>query len=106
DRSDVVGLVGGAGNLELLELDAEAALLAHAQAARHPDAGARAARDHGRGRHRPRRLAEERHRYAGAVVQVANEAQPAALAHEIHDAPGGSVALPAVSSLAKQSAGI
>src|SRR5436190_24138471 len=40
DPLHVVGLVGRARHLELLQLDLEAALLAHAQAARHPDASA------------------------------------------------------------------
>src|SRR5215831_4709870 len=59
DPSHVVGLVPGARYLEFLELDLEAALIAHAQAACHPDAGAEAACDHGRDRHRRRGLAEE-----------------------------------------------
>src|SRR5207248_2874055 len=48
DPLHIVGLVGRARHLELLQLDPEAALLAHAQAARHPDACAEASGDHGR----------------------------------------------------------
>src|SRR5262249_3417977 len=85
-------------------LDLEAALPAHAQAARHPDAGPEPACDHGRDRHRRRWLAEEGHRQPRAVVQVTDEAQAAPIAYEAHDPASGGLALFAVATPAQEAA--
>src|SRR5262249_37509438 len=83
--ADVLGLVGRAGHAQLLELDLKAAFLADPLAARQPDAGTDAARDHGADGLRLGILAEERDRHAGAGVEIADEAEASAAAHEIHD---------------------
>ena len=98
--------VGGARHFELLDLDLEAALLADAQAARHPDAGADAPGDHGRNGRPILRACRKRARAAPAVVQVADDAEAAALAHEVHDAARGVLPLLAVAPLAEQAARI
>src|SRR5262249_54517909 len=87
-------------------LDAKAALGAEPQTARHPNAGADAARNHGRDGHRLRRSSEEWHGDAGAVVQVTDETQASALAHEVHDQPRGGLAFVARPPAAQQPAGV
>src|SRR5262249_61537925 len=87
DPAHIVGLAGRARNFEFLELDAKAALGAEPQTARHPNAGAHAARDHGRDGHRLGRSSEEWHGDAGAVVQVTDEPQASALPPQVHDHP-------------------
>src|SRR5690242_2769724 len=93
DPAHVLGLVGGAPDFQLLDLYSKAALAADAHAARHPDAGAGGARNQGGRGHRGRRPAEEGHRDAAALVQVADDADAAALAHEAHDLPADGMGL-------------
>src|SRR5262245_26381565 len=106
DPPYVFGLAGGAGHLQLLELDLEAALLAHAQAARHPDAGPEPSGDHGRDGHGRRGLAEEWYRQPRAVVQIADKTQAAPITHKSHDPARGGLALFAVAAPAQEPAGV
>src|SRR6185437_8799473 len=58
---------------------------ADANAARHPDASSCAPRDHGGNRDGAGILAKERDRQSGLVVKIADDAEPAAAADEVHD---------------------
>src|SRR5215207_6087164 len=89
DGADVFGLIAGARNPELVDIDVEASPVADPDAAPDPDAGADPSRDHGGDRHALGRMAEERDGDAVGVVEVGDEAEPAALPHVIHDQARG-----------------
>src|SRR3954454_22968264 len=93
DAADVLGLIVGARDPELIHIDVEASALADAKAPSDPDARAHPPGDHRRDGHALCRIAEEGHLDPLGVVEIRNEAKPAALADVIHDQPRRLLAL-------------
>src|SRR5262245_61547985 len=89
DGADILGLIAGARDPELVDIDVEAGAIADSNAAADPDAGADPAGDHGRDRHALGRVTEEGDRDAVCIVKIGDEAEPPALAHVIHDQSRG-----------------
>src|SRR5262245_49964147 len=89
DGADILGLIAGARDPELVDIDVEAGAVADSDAAADPDAGADPAGNHGGDRHALGRVTEEGDRDAVRIVEVGDEAEPPALAHVIHDQTRG-----------------
>src|SRR5512139_4309263 len=108
DVADVLGLIAGARDPELVDIDVEAGAVADAHAAADPDARTDSPRDHRRDRHALGGIAEERNCDAVGVPEIRDEAEPAPLAHIIHDEARGLLRLVLASRAAasEQAAGI
>src|SRR5688572_9200399 len=85
DVADILRLIGGARDPELVHVDIETRAVADAQATADPDARADAPGDHRRDRHALGGIAEERYGHALRIIEVGDESEPAALAHIVHD---------------------
>ena len=86
DRLESSPSVGGARNLQLLDLDAEAARLADRECSAPARCGRRPGARSWPGMATDRAgVTEEGHRQPLLVVEVADEAEPAAVAHVVHD---------------------
>ena len=84
--ADILGLIAGARDTELVDIDVEAGPVADANTSADPDAGADAASNHGGDRHALGGIAEERHFDPLGVVQIGDEAEATALAHGVAEA--------------------
>src|SRR3990172_4036480 len=93
DGADILGLILGPRDAELVHVDVETGTSADAHAPPDPDARADAPRDHRRDRHALGGIAEEGHLDAVGVVEVGDETEPAATAHIIHDEARGLLCL-------------
>src|SRR6476620_2235766 len=91
--ADVLRLIVGARDAQLIHIDVEAGAIADAQAAHDPYARADPARDHRRDRYALGRITEKRHLDPLRIVEVGDEAEPASLAHIVHDQPRGLLSL-------------
>ena len=77
----VLGVIATARNLELFPINLKTALLTEAKTTAHPNACAHAASNDGWYGHGGRRASKEGNRQASSVVQVADQAEPPALAN-------------------------
>src|SRR5262252_255690 len=106
DPFHVFGVIATAGNLELFPIDLKAALFAEAQTTAHPYARTHAASNDSWHGHGGRWASKERDRQTRSVVQVADEAEPPALAYKVHDQPSGVLTFRTAAPPTEQPSGI
>src|SRR5262249_51050299 len=106
DPFHVFGVIATARNLELFPIDLKAALFAEAQTTAHPNARTHAASNDSWHAHGGRWASKERDRQTRSVVQVADEAEPPALAYKVHDQPSGVLTFRTAAPPTEQPSGI
>src|SRR5262249_6489785 len=104
--SEPKSAIATARNLELFPIDLKAASFAEAQTTAHPNARTHAASNDSWHAHGGRWASKERDRQTRSVVQVADEAEPPALAYKVHDQPSGVLTFRTAAPPTEQPSGI